>query len=480
MPDAPVIISGVRPSSLVPLKPSVSEVHIGMDFGSGASFSQISFVKPDGSLDVDILKTGMQVMPMSDVPELKIENAVTCAGDCAAEEALHDAARRILDACSNVCSMWFSAMRSCIRRDRVRQCLFREDHGLPNSTKIPYQRQPVTAAEQSLIDMSESTIRCMFGDSVADYAKEKFEHAIDTGDMRAFKIRLLVIKVRDCLQKEKSPLLPWFVKGMELCIDKAEKLAGCIPDPSPRRMSKAEQEKKRSREEREKRLRDMQPELQLEWARHDNNTHVDQDIDSSDISLSTDNGIDNTHVGAGCKSKTVDCKKEGKEVAVLERNQDSDIVTVTVTETKARSCSVKKSPKKRKSNKAKSGVIRKAREYSTVEQILDDIEEGKIVPYESSDDICADLRAGLITPVEALMFTNALDRYCPEGPEGFEYGNSIDPEMETMGEGEDGDEDDIEDDVVESRSSFSYNPNGFAGEDRFDGDSDDWGSGNEW
>lgn len=479
MPATPVIISGVRPSSLVPLEPSVSEVHIGMDFGSGASFSQISLVKPDSGPDVDILNTSMRVMPMSSIPELKIEHAGTCEGDPAADEALAEAARRILDGCSDACSRWFSAMRSCIRRDRVRQCLFREEHGLPNSAKIPYQRQPVTAAEQSVADMSESIIRCLFGNYVADYAREKFEHAIDTGDMRAFKIRLLVIKARDCLQKEKSPLLPWFVKGMEFCIDKAEKLAGCIPDPSPRRMSKAEQEKKRKREEEENRLKEMQPELQLEWPGHEKNDPVKQDIDDSDSGLSTQDGISNTPIGSVCESKTDICKKDDKEFKVSERTQDSDNVTVTVTETRDHSGIGKKNLKSRKSKKVKNGVVRKAREYNTVEQILDDIEEGKIVPYESSDEICEDLKAGLLTPVEALMFTNALDRYCPEGV-NVDDENCIDLEKESVGVDEEDEEDDIDDDGDGSGSLFSYNPNGFAGADRFSGESDDWVSGNEW
>jgi hypothetical protein len=325
--------------------------------------------------------------------------------------------------------------------------------------------------------MSEAMIRCLFGNYVADYAREKFEHAIDTGDLRAFKIRLIVIKARDCLHKAKSPLLPWFVKGMELCIEKAEKLAGCIPDPSPRRMSKAEQEKKRKKEEEEKRLKEMQPELPFIWPGQDNNASANQDIDDSDSGHSTDDGITNEPIGVPSDSKTVICKKDCKDVADSELTQDSDNVTVTVTVTNDNLGGGKKSPNRRKSKKDKTSVVRKAREYNTVEQILDDIEEGKIVPYESSEEICADLKNGILTPVEALMFTNALDRYCPEGSEGVFDENRLDLEMESVVADA---EDDIEDEDVGARASFSYNPNGFAGSDRFDGESDDWGSDNEW
>ena len=63
------------------------------------------------------------------------------------------------------------------------------------------------------------------------------------------------------------------------------------------------------------------------------------------------------------------------------------------------------------------------------------------------------------------MFTRALDRYSPECDE------CVDDED---------DEDEIEDDGVESGSSFSYNKNGFTFADRFDGESEDLYSDNEW
>ena len=470
MSSCPVIISDIKPSCLIPIEPQSSDAHVGIDWGAGDSctqFYQIQVLnprKPCGDAEPDVLKTRVgSWAPMSSVPHLKIDKAAQ--EQQVYDEVLSCATNLILDTYAEACSRWFSAMRSCIRRDRVRQCLFREDHGLPKSAKIQYQKQPITAEEQSVADMSESIIRSLFGDYVANYAREKFEHAIDTGDMRAFKIRLLVIKARDYLRKEKSPLLPWFVKGMDKCIDKAEKNAGCIPDPSPRRMSKAEQDNKRKKEEDEKRLRDMQPELPLVWTSQENYDSLNQDIDCSDSVQSTDKFISNTPVGVGCDSKTSILKKDSKDVLVSDRTQDSDNVTVTATVTNDNSGSGKKSKKIRKPNNDKSGVVRKAREYNTVEQILDDIEDGKIVPYESSDEICADIKAGLLTPVEALMFTSALDRYSPECAE------CVDDED---------DEDEIEDDGVESGSSFSYNQNGFTFADRFDGESEDWYSDNEW
>lgn len=468
--SAPVIISEIRPSRLEPISPSVSEVYMGMDFGAGDSctqFHQVQLVKPCkpcGEAELDILKLRAgAVMPMSSVPELKIEKIETVGQDTQAAEGLSDATQRILDAYAEASSRWFSAMRACIRRGRVRQGLFREEHGLPNSAKIPYERQPLTATEEATASMAEATIRCLFGDYVANYAREKFDHAIDTGDMMAFKIRLLVIKARDCLHKEKSPMHQEFVKGMENCIEKAERLAGCIPDPSPRRMSRAEQERKRKREEKEAKQRELQPELPLEWPEQSSDVPVAQDIEQSASGQSTDDASPKRtqkNVASAISKKK---EKQTNKVSSSGDHRDIDTATVAVAITDG---------KKRK-GRAKSGIVRKAREYNTVEQILDDIEDGKIVPYESSDEICADLKAGLLTPVEALMFTSALDRYSPQDGD-LDDTQRNDPERETVGVDDEVDDEKVDDGDVDDGTSFSYNPNGFAGGFGEQEDPDDW------
>lgn len=374
-----------------------------------------------------------------------------------------EATGRMLDAFAEACARWFSAMRACVRRERVRQALFREEHGLPRTAKIPYQRQTLTSEELAVSSMAEAIARCMFGQEVADYARQKFLHAVGTGDMRAFKIRLVVIKARDCLKKLNSPITPEFIKGMEKCIEKAESLAGCIPDPSPRRMSKAEQERMRKREESEKAMREMKPELPLVWTERPSEPSTAQDIERI-----SDADADLAHIPVSPKlplgRKSQNKGKRGGSPHVGEAKQDIGNVTVTVTE---ESCaSDRKASRKRSKG---SGIVRKAREYNTVEQILDDIEEGRIVPYESSDGICADLKSGMITPVEALMFANALDRYSPQDSDGENDPDRSYLERESVGV--DDDDEDDEEDALDSGEggSFSYNPNGFAAEpDGFD------------
>ena len=44
-----------------------------------------------------------------------------------------------------------------------------------------------------------------------------------------------------------------------------------------------------------------------------------------------------------------------------------------------------------------------------------DVDAGLIVPYETAEEICADVLAGVLTETESILFTLALDRYNPRG-----------------------------------------------------------------
>lgn len=155
------------------------------------------------------------------------------------------AVRPILEATAQVCSRWFLAMKSAIGRERVRQGLYREENGLSKKSKIEYCPPILTAQEQSTAEASETMLRVMFGDSVAEYAGNGFRNAIATGDKRSFKIRLVMLKARDSLKG--SPIHKGFSTWLDAYISKAEKDAGCIPCPGPRRISKKEKERKMAR-----------------------------------------------------------------------------------------------------------------------------------------------------------------------------------------------------------------------------------------
>jgi hypothetical protein len=137
--------------------------------------------------------------------------------------------------------------------------------------------------------------------------------------------------------------------------------------------------------------------------------------------------------------------------------------------------------------------VRKAREYDTVEQILDDIESGAIVRYESSDEIKEDLKAGKISPVDAIMFLTALERYCESDMELNEYSEDDDVDRDIGDEFErdddecnDEDEEDdceFEDESIgtgEIGTSFSYNPRGFLGVGSNDGGDFSWDRDDDW
>ena len=359
---------------------------------------------------------------------------------------VQDATSRLLRMLSSSVSRMSIIMRRCIGRERDRQRAFREINGIPTRSRIPYVQQPLTDGEMLVAAVCESEIRDMFGDGPADYAKDRFWHSLSTGDMRGFKIRLIFIKVRDSLVG--SPIHSSFLAGIEDAITKAEDLAGCKPDPTPRRMSRFEKARKlRILAQKEAKERQVQ-ELPLEWPEEA------KTVENPDLAPAKNN--DNNEDGAKVHQKNAGDKSR---------------------------------PIK---------ALRKAREYQTVGQILEDIESGAIVRYESTDEIKADLKEGRLTPVEALMFTTAMGFYSHRIKEQEE-------DEEIQDESEDGDEGCVDADVVEDEdsdevedsdeeeddlgpyeieperigTSFSYNPRGFCGiggrgSATGDWDRDDW------
>lgn len=416
------------------------------------------------------------------------------------------AAAGLLGACSEVFSRWYSVMRDAVGRERCRQASFREQNGLPKSAKLPYVRPDLTEADRATASLSEAVIRALAGDYPADYSREKFLSAIETGDKRAFKIRLLMLKVRDSIL---DPVLKRdFTAGVERYIASAEERAGCKPDSSPRRLSKAEQARKKRLDAirlAKKAREEAQLELPLVWP--DDNKSADsstekqhQDIENSSTNTSTENDIPIADVDNSVDSSTAQGSSGEDGVQYLERgpisgNQESQNIELCNGDAKAKPefenvTVTHKTPKCNVTvtlNVSKRGVVRKARDYQTTDEIMDDIESGAIVPYESTEEILGDLESGTITQEEALLFAAALDIYCPEendpdeiegddededDEDGFnedEGGGGEDPDEEE--EGEDQDEDD--DPRQRRGTGFSYNPNGFEGVDTGYGE-DEW------
>lgn len=396
---------------------------------------------------------------------------------------------RLLSTAATVFSQWFLTMRRAIARERARQQLFREEHGLPKSARIPYERPVLTAVDESTAANAEASIRSLLGSTVADYARNKFYSAISTGDMRAFKIRLLFIKVRD--SAENAYIRDLVTEMLEEYISLAESMAGCIPDPSPRRLSKKEQKRKQdiaSRKQSSLKPPAIQEELDLEWVEK-----VDKYVDN----LSTGEGV--TVTPAGGVTVTLGTSHKGSEPPIQDienghipklansdikkdnRRKKRDIVKYTVTPKTSNILNKNGGRRDRYSNALDTvtvtpEVVRKARVYNSVEEIIEDIESGKIVPYESTEEICDDIKRGELNPLEAVLFTEALDRYLPalgSMPRPADE-DDLEIEDEDMEEDDDGECDEDADDEEETyngpvyassggKSSFSYNPRGFYG-----------------
>lgn len=362
-------------------------------------------------------------------------------------QEIHDAERRILDACACAYARWFLAMRRCIGQERVRQQLFREDNGLPKSAKVAYSRPAISASDKAVAESSEAIIRSMFGDTPADYAKAMFCRAIDTGDMRSFKIRLLVIKTRDSLKG--SPMYRQFSNGMEYCISSAESMAGCVPDPSPRRLSRSEQERKRILQLNATSNTLTQQELELEWPTE--KCRITERAIARQGARKTAGvepyGQEGRIGGTGITSGTG--KKNNENISSLELENSKLNINNSVTVTHHIDSEVNTSEDSKK-------ICR----YDSVDDIIGKIESGDIEPYMSATEICEDLKRGKISPVEALMLTAAMDRYLPSD-------DAVDREEEDYAAdkmpdyGEEGLEPEAE--CGDAECGFSYNPRGFAG-----------------
>ena len=476
----------LAPSILTPLEPSAVPVRVGIDWGV-----------PGGSEAV----TGTYNPATGQVMDIRTTPHTPC-----------DAVRRIQRATSDACARWFKVVRAALGRERDRQQKFRVEHGLPKSARLPYQKPSVEPGECAAAEAAESTLRCLYGDEVADYARTKFRRAIETGDMRAFKIRLLVLKARDSLTG--TALLPDFIVGIEDCISTAEEIAGCTPDPSPRRLSRAEQERKRKREALLAQKKEQQPELNLGWptassseagktglksgrATERSSTQApSQDSEHQDIESNKATQIipasSSADVASASPAQTlknsISCKNgfDGKNDYQINpkrksnrANKNHQISTVTVTD----NTSVTVTHHVRKSRYK---LVRKTKDYTTVEEILADVDAGLIVPYETEEEICADVLAGVLTETESILFTLALDRYNPLGNAGVDAASDIEMDRERVEEDDvDQDEDGLEeDDTVAGEDargpSISYNPLGFGGcGGSYTGSGMDWNSDDE-
>ena len=162
------------------------------------------------------------------------------------------AADRLLALAASVYSRWFLLMKSIMVRERViTRARIEEETGKRVYGELTYSKakcepQPLTAADEAMMNAFEETVRAVFGDGAADFAKDRFLRAIHTGDKRSFKIRFLFYKSCDGLRD--TPLFAYFRGRLEDVVTEAEEAAGCTPDPSPRRMSLKEQERKRRKE----------------------------------------------------------------------------------------------------------------------------------------------------------------------------------------------------------------------------------------
>lgn len=392
----------------------------------------------------------------------------------------------LLRTSATVFSRWFVAMRAASDREKARRQAFREEHGFKKKAKVPPQPLVLTAEERMVAEYSESVVRAMYGDEVADYARDRFRAAISTGDMRSFKIRLLMIKARDSLQ---GPLHDEVKVWTDAYIEAAEKAAGCVPCPGPRRLSRAEQEKKRRREaacsyyeepwfsehDREdasandaesaiKKVHKDRKDRKDQNKKKSTGNHniVDNSVGSSVRSNSTDNC--STPIYGNFAGELPDLPRlvasisqvlgdKNLEDLASEINDEEDYSfnndvisedTVTVTpptDGDTVTVTVSVTPPVHEYNA--NGQRFRKKEFGSVSEILEEYRSGRMKPYASAEVIVADMRRGCILPHEAMMFMSAMEKMNSKTKTKSKESRKAE-DFQSMYEGDDTDGEDVD------------------------------------
>lgn len=411
-------------------------------------------VAPSGSLfpdlKIDDHTSSSESRPATPLPK----DLLSYSGACP-----DPAIRPILEALAQVCSRWFLAMKSAIGRERIQQMYYKEDNGIPLKAKIRYFPPTLTAEEKAIVEASEALLRVMFNEETAQYASNGFHNAVNTGDKRSFKIRLVMIKARDSLKG--SDLYDGFSAWLPHYIAKAEKDAGCTPYPGPRRLSKKEKERKMARmeydpnqlmlpfpgfytKEEESILIDNKNKPRVKKAATKTNTDIDdtaihpkegkespsdkqdiekktgdQNIPSSILQLKDERVFQRVISAVGDLLGQNTIEKIANQPKYQDKSSNTQTIETTPTVTVTKNISsenVTVQPKKRKKScysnanvTLNSGSLpRKTKDYENAKEILKDIKAGKINPYETSDEVLKGMKNGEITAAEAMLYLSLL------------------------------------------------------------------------
>lgn len=199
----------------------------------------------------DIVAVGVRsiepaLLPLLEPRSLRIQEA-PAAAEKAEGPSVDQDATPMLSVAMATFSRWYLELKDVISRGRVFQEKYREEHRLHKNSKAPWQNPGLTDRNSGVADGMCHVVSAVFGEDVAKYAMSSFVKATETGDLRSFKIRLLMLKCRDSLKG--TPLYASFASGVDNAISSAESSAGCTEYTGPRRMSRAEREKRGTKSE---------------------------------------------------------------------------------------------------------------------------------------------------------------------------------------------------------------------------------------
>lgn len=118
--------------------------------------------------------------------------------------------------------------------------------GSKASKSKDYSAPVLSEHDQWICEECHRTLSDLFTAEIGDYAWTRFNASLATGDLRSYKVRIVLLRIRDFLKG--TDVYDDFLANLDDIVTRAEEAAGCrYHHIGPRRLSLAEQERQRER-----------------------------------------------------------------------------------------------------------------------------------------------------------------------------------------------------------------------------------------
>ena len=139
------------------------------------------------------------------------------------------------------------------------------------------ESERISVEEAHMADYLVGIMQALGGKRLASYCQERFHRGVVTGDLRSYKVKFVMVKLRDMLPPGEAK--SYLESELEKIVAHAEVLAGCKPD-SKRRNRKAREEMA-ARKAEKKAAREAMKEAMKEAGRSSGGKGEDADGDNT-------------------------------------------------------------------------------------------------------------------------------------------------------------------------------------------------------